>query len=101
MKLNPALVKRTLSQFPAEVIPDNHPAMPELNRVFGDHTFFVDGNGLHIVEPAEATRLGEARGAVVKLASWEGAGRSRLTPHEPLLTDVVVLGPDKPDTGSR
>lgn len=92
MKMNAALIKHTLSQFPAEVIPDNHPAMPELNRVFGDHTFFIDGGGLHIVEPTEATQAGAPKGAIVKLASWAGADRKSLTPHEPLLTEVITLG---------
>ena len=26
----------------AQAIPDNHPSVVELNRVFGDHTFFLD-----------------------------------------------------------
>ena len=55
MKLNSTLVETTLSQFEAQVIPDTHPAASELNRLFGDHTFFLDRNGLNIVEPAEPT----------------------------------------------
>ena len=54
MKLNSAQVERTLSQFQGEAIPDNHPAVPQLNNVFGEHTFFLDRNGLSIVEPASA-----------------------------------------------
>ena len=54
MRLTSALVERTLSQIEAEAIPDSHPAVPELNRLFGDHTFFLDSNGLNIVEPAES-----------------------------------------------
>ena len=54
MKLNSAQVERTLSQFQGEAIPDNHPAVPQLNNVFGEHTFFLDRNGLNIVEPASA-----------------------------------------------
>ena len=51
MRLTTPLIQRTLSQFEAQAIPDNHPSMPELSRTFGDHTFFIDGVGLHIVEP--------------------------------------------------
>jgi len=69
MRLTPTLVERTLNQFEAQAIPDNHPAVPELNRIFGDHTFFLDGNGLHIVEPAAGDEEGSASGKVVKLAS--------------------------------
>jgi len=35
--------------------------------VIRDHTFFLDDNGLNIVEPA-----GEQTWKVVKLASWKG-----------------------------
>ena len=40
MKLNSALVECALDQFEAQAIPDNHPVVPQLNSLFGDHTFF-------------------------------------------------------------
>jgi hypothetical protein len=46
MKLNSTQVKQTLSQFDAEVLPDSHPAVPQLNDLFGDHTFFSMGTAL-------------------------------------------------------
>jgi len=98
MRLSPVLVKRTLSQFEAQAIPDNHPAVPELNRLFGDHTFFLDGNGLHIVEPAVSEDDAAQAGKVVRLASWNDADRTSLAAHEPEATDVIVeLGSEKPD----
>jgi len=36
MKLTPTQVERTLSQFEAQAIPDDHPAVPQLNELFGD-----------------------------------------------------------------
>jgi len=98
MKLTSVLVERTLSQFDARVIPDGHPVVPQLNRLFGDHTFFLDGNGLNIVEPVEPAAGKMQAAKVVNLASWEDANRSSLAPHEPQETDVVVeLGPARPD----
>ena len=44
MKLSPELVERTLSQFDAQALPEDHPSLPELNRLFGEHTFFVGRN---------------------------------------------------------
>src|SRR4051794_787965 len=35
MKLTSVFVERTLSQFEAEAIPDNHPAVPQLRGLFG------------------------------------------------------------------
>jgi hypothetical protein len=90
MKLTSSLVERTLDQFEAQAIPDNHPALPELERLFGEHTFFLDGDGLHIVEPTMPRDVGSQEGKVVKIASWNDASRTSLAAHEPELTDVVV-----------
>jgi hypothetical protein len=90
MKLNSALLERTANQFGAQTIPETHPAIPQLNSLFGDHTFFLDNNGLHIVEPVEPTPTGARAGKVVKLASWSDPSRTSLAPHEPELTDVTV-----------
>ncbi|HVY43847.1 MAG: hypothetical protein ACM31O_21265 [Bacteroidota bacterium] len=99
MKLSSELVERTLDQFEAQAIPDNHPAVAELNQLFGEHTFFLDGEGLHIVEPAAPTKPGVYEGKVIKLASWNDASRTSLAPHDPEPTDVVVdLSPLGPDT---
>ena len=53
MRLNETQVKQTLSQFDAQVLPDDHPAVTQLNSLFGDHTFFLDGAGLKVLEPNE------------------------------------------------
>ena len=90
MKLTSVLVERILSHFEAEVIPDSHPSVPELNRLFGDHTFFLDTNGLNIVEPAESEARVQA-GKVINLASWNDADPPSLAPHEPDATNVVIV----------
>jgi hypothetical protein len=90
MRLTSVLVERILSQFEAEVIPDSHPSVPELNRLFGDHTFFLDTNGLNIVEPAESEARVQA-GKVINLASWNDADPPSLAPHEPDATNVVIV----------
>ena len=61
MKLTSAQIERTLRQFEAEAIPDSHPALPRLNELFGDHTFFLDRKGLNIVEPTADPTGGEVR----------------------------------------
>ena len=97
MKLNSALVARTLDQIEAQAIPDNHPAVTQLSSLFGDHTFFLDAEGLNIVEPAGPTDSGIRTAQVVKLAEWRDAERTSLMPHEPEPTDVVVvLEPGEP-----
>jgi len=91
MKLNSALVERTLDQFRAQALPEDHPAMEQLYKLFGMHTFFVDDEGLSIVEPTQQGDGGRRTATVVKLASWTDGAHSRLTPHEPEPTETVVL----------
>jgi hypothetical protein len=92
MKMKPAQVERTLSQLEAQAIPDDHPVVPQLNALFGDHTFFLDSNGLSVVEPTEFARSGDAlSGTVVKLANWNDPNLTSLAPQEPEVTDIVVV----------
>jgi hypothetical protein len=90
MKLTSAQVERTLTQFQGQAIPDNHPVVRQLNSLFGEHTFFLDGNGLNIVEPAEAGGPASQSVQMVNLANWSQADPNRLEPHAPEPTDVVI-----------
>lgn len=90
MKLNSAQIERTLNQFDAQAIPAEHPAMPKLERLFGNHTYFLDNNGLSIVEPVEPEQTDRRLGVVVNLASWTDDSEGSLQPHEPEPTELVV-----------
>ena len=93
MKLSSARVERTLSQIEAQALPDNHPSIPKLNELFGEHTFFLDRNGLNIVEADESDSTGGPTGKIVKVASW--TDEENLKTHEPEPTDMVILlGPE-------
>jgi hypothetical protein len=101
MKLASAMVDRALDQFDAEALPDNHPAVSQLNEMFGDHTFFLDVSGLHILEPTAHSEAGAQTWQVVKRASWKDATPSSLMPRNPEPTNIVVTlphnGPDGAD----
>src|SRR5262245_29580765 len=78
MKMNSAQIERTLTklnteELSAEAIPAGHPMMPQLERLFGDHTYFLDSRGLSIVEPVEEGQADGKLGVVVNLASWADA----------------------------
>jgi hypothetical protein len=97
MKLNTAQVARTKSQLNIEALPDDHPLVPKLHQIWGDHTYFIDGNGLNIVEPvdADAEVPKSDIGVVVNLANWTDSNPPNLEAHEPKLTDsTVLLGAD-------
>jgi hypothetical protein len=89
MKLNSAQLERTLGQFEARAIPDDHPVIPQLNDLFGEHTFFLDSHGLNIVEPVGAAGATAESAKVVNLASW--SSQSGLELHEPQATDLVIV----------
>ncbi|MCA6111516.1 hypothetical protein [Bradyrhizobium cenepequi] len=91
MKLNSAQVERTLSQFDAKALPDDHPVVPQLNSMFGEHTFFLDSSGLNVLEPEEASEGDTQSGKIVNLASWSDADQTKLAAHEPEPTGVVVI----------
>jgi hypothetical protein len=50
MKLNEAQISRTLSQFPAQVLADDDPAVAQFSELFGHHTFLFDDRGLNVLE---------------------------------------------------
>jgi hypothetical protein len=91
MKLNSAQVEQTLTQLKAQVIPDDHPIVSNLNELFGDHTYFLDGNGLNVVEPSDDTYAGAPVGTVVNLADWSDAHMTSLALHDPEPTEIVVV----------
>jgi hypothetical protein len=91
MKMDPENIERTLQQVEAVALPENHPAIPKLTDLYGEHSFFLDNSGLMIVEPAESDDPGARKGQVVKLAAWSNAERTSLAPHPPQTTEIVVV----------
>jgi hypothetical protein len=91
MKLNSCQTEQALSQFEAEVLPDDHPALTQLSDIYGDHTFFLDGSGLNVLEPAEAAETEAQTGEIVNLASWSDATLTSLRPHDPEPTGILVV----------
>jgi hypothetical protein len=95
MRLSQSRVEQTLSQFEAQVLPDSHPSMPKIKEVWGDHTYFLAGNGLNIVEPLDRRDSAVEVGTVINIASWTDSKATSLAPHAPEATEVVVeFAPD-------
>jgi hypothetical protein len=87
MKLSSDQVQLVERQIDGKVIPNNHPLSPQLQRAFGDHTFFVNRAGLTIVKPSPAD---SQAGTVVKLAGWADEAHTTLEPDVPESMSVVV-----------
>ncbi len=91
MKLNAAQLEQTLRQLNALALTDKHPASSELSKAFGDHTFFIDRQGLGIVEPVQPAMAEEApRGAVIMLARWTDEHRTQMMAHDPEPTGILI-----------
>jgi hypothetical protein len=90
MKLNSAQIEHTLNQLDGEAIPAEHPMLSQLERLFGEHTYFLDNRGLNIVEPIDAEQPDSRLAVVVNLADWVDSSATSLRPHNPDPTDLVV-----------
>ena len=90
MKMTSDLVQQTIAQLNARAIPENHGALAKLQELFGDHTFFIDINGLNIVE-ADHARDGRLMGTVYNLASWCDDNLEQLVTHEPQEMEFEIV----------
>lgn len=90
MKLSEAQIGRTLSQFRAQVLAEDHPAVAQFRKLFGHHTFFLDAEGLYVLEMLEIPGMEAQDGEIISLANWSDADLSKLTVHQPKPTGVVI-----------
>lgn len=90
MKLKDTQVDQVLDQLPAEVIPDDHPTVKELESVFGPHTFFIGSEGLHVVERGGGDAIEQAT-YIVKVAHWADDRKTSLVPQDAEVTDTIDI----------
>ncbi len=90
MKLSEAQITRTLSQFKARVLAEDHPAVAQFSELFGHHTFFLDDRGLHVLELLEVPGMEAQDGEMISIADWSDGDFTRLTTHQPEPTGVVI-----------
>lgn len=90
MKLNETQISKTLAQFQAQVLAEDHPAVAQFRELFGQHTFFLDARGLHVLELLEVPGMESQEGEIVSLADWSDANFTKLTTHQPEPTGVVI-----------
>ena len=90
MKLTPAQIKQVADQTESHPIPDDEAVVAQLTEVFGEHTFYLHTDGLHILS-LHADRVAEGQVMnVVRVARWSDEEDDALVPQEPEPTDVYV-----------
>jgi hypothetical protein len=90
VKLNEVQISKTLSQFRAQVLAEDHPAAAQFRKLFGHHTFFLDARGLHVLELVEVPGMEARDGEIIRLAVWSDAGFTKLRTHQPEPIGVVI-----------
>lgn len=90
MILSPTQVEAAKAAIGVDPVPADHPAMPQLQQAFGEHTFYLDANGLLVFEPAEEQAEAQDAARLYLVAAWADENKQQLSPVEPHPTNVVV-----------
>jgi hypothetical protein len=90
MKLSTLHTAQVARQLDSWVVPETHPANLSLCETFGEHTFFLDSEGLVIAEPSAADEDTDLA-RVVKLATWADEARTELAPQPREDTGQLVV----------
>jgi hypothetical protein len=88
MKLSAQQIENVEKNTGLQPVPDDNPAMPQLKENFGDHTFYLDEQGLYVLETPDDGE--ETHATAVQVASWVDEQKTALQPHEPMATEAVV-----------
>ncbi len=90
MRLSELQTRQVQEHTGADLIPDDNPTIPALRRSFGDHTFFIDNDGLHIWESVDEDTSDGAKLIGVRIASWSDEEKPSLVAHEPAPSHVLA-----------
>ncbi|MBT7942715.1 MAG: hypothetical protein HN719_05080 [Alphaproteobacteria bacterium] len=95
MKLTKEQIDSVRKQLSVEPVEDDHPVQKELEAAFGEHTFYADPNGLHVIEKAEPAGVDPDQGmfgVIMQIATWEGEAQESLQTIDPQqVGDVIAL----------
>lgn len=98
MKLTSAQVELAVDQLQVSAIGETADIVRQLTELYGDHTFFIDPDGLHILEWIEEDQPGDGRDmlSLVQLAAWTDDTRSEVVTHEPRKTGRTMIADGAP-----
>jgi len=92
MKLNDEQLAVIEKQTGAKPLPEGDPAAESLKGAFGDHSFFLDPNGLYVFEGVELpdAEAGSEPALLVQIAEWTDDTKTSIAPVEPKPADLIV-----------
>ena len=89
MKLSSAQIAAVATSTGANPVPEDSPAMDQLKEAVGDHTFYVDQEGLLVLEDTE-TAAGPEELEVVRVGQWADEQRQTMGVIPPQPTGQVI-----------
>ncbi|MFX4220523.1 MAG: hypothetical protein ACMVO3_05785 [Thalassobaculum sp.] len=94
MKLTTDQTAAVQRQTGADPLPEDNPAIGQLQEIFGEHTFYVAEQGLVVPEPMPDEETEEAVTddpvEFLLVAIWAGEDRQSLQPIEPQRTGIKL-----------
>ena len=82
----------------AQVVDEGAPVQQQLAEAFGDHTFFLNDDGLHVWELIADEETNTQQMAAVQIAAWQDEQKAALVQHEPKVFKLLQVddadGPD-------
>ncbi len=97
MKLTAIQIKQVEDQIGMRPITDDEPVVSQLSEVFGDHSFYLQEDGLHMLTLHAELEGGAQVANLVHVAQWSTDEAGSLVPREPDPTDIYVdlLAPEE------
>ena len=90
MKLTDEQIAATRDTLGASPVDPAHPAVPQLEKAFGEHTFYVDQNGLLAFLDPEEIKAEPGDPRLVLIAAWTDENRRELGRIDPVDTGVTL-----------
>ena len=87
MKLTQAQAETAKETLGADPIPADHPVAQQLEQTFGEHSFYLDNNGLLVFEPTEED---PEKAGLFLIAAWTDENRKELGGIQPQPTNIVL-----------
>ncbi len=83
MKLTNAQINTVNDQLDLNPIDPDTDAQKELEQIFGDHSYFINDNGLFMFGPGEDADTDEREARLFCVASWTNEERNELAAVKP------------------
>ena len=92
MMLNAQQLAIIENQTDTKPLPPDDPAVAQLSGHFGEHSFFLDPNGLYIFEAVNLpeTEEGTSPALLVQIAEWTDPEKTSIGPIEPKPADLII-----------